>query len=211
MVRLKGIHYLGIAGLITAFVFRDKISFSADSNGMSLIDTIKSRFTPAELEQVNNEKIGATVDIIPQSLVSSYLGQEFLGLDRADRVVNMAPFGTGVADVRVEQVNPYDYELSSEDFKADTVGQESTSGLNLNILKSVRPIPVGSSMNMDVLINERSNTDLLKPSDNAGYTDGVMTKTLANWRMDHHIQREGNDVAFAIPMNGSTRKQLRRV
>lgn len=56
MVKLKGIHYLGIVGLIAAFAFKDKISFSADSNGMSLIDTIKARFTPAELEQVNNEK-----------------------------------------------------------------------------------------------------------------------------------------------------------
>tara|TARA_Y100000356_G_C11219622_1_gene268318 strand:+ start:208 stop:843 length:636 start_codon:yes stop_codon:yes gene_type:complete len=211
MVRLKGIHYLGIAGLVAAFMFKDKISFSADSNGMSLMDTIKSRFTPAELEQINNEKVGATVDIIPNSLVSSYLGQEFLGLDRSDRVVNMSSFGTGVADVRVEQVNPYDYELSSEDFKADTVGQESTFGMNFNTLKSVRPIPMGSNMVGDVMTNERSHTDLLKPSDNAGYTDGQVTKTLANWRMDHHIQREGNDVAFAIPMNGSTRKQLRRV
>jgi hypothetical protein len=42
MVRLKGIHYLGIAGLVAAFMFKDKISFSADSNGMSLMDTIYS-------------------------------------------------------------------------------------------------------------------------------------------------------------------------
>ena len=196
---------------MAGYLFRDKISFGADSNGKSIIDTIKQRFTPAELEQVNNERSGATVDVIPQSLVSSYLGQEFLGLDRADRVVNMSSFGTGVADVRVEVVNPYDYELSSEDFKADTVGQESISGLNLNILKSVRPIPVNPSMNLDIMANERSHSDLLKPSDNAGFTDGVMTKTLANWKIDHHIQREGNDVAFAIPMNGSARKQLRKV
>tara|TARA_R110002096_G_scaffold153824_2_gene317794 strand:+ start:595 stop:1230 length:636 start_codon:yes stop_codon:yes gene_type:complete len=211
MVKSNKIYYFGIAALVVGYLFKDKISFGADSNGKSIIDTIKERFTPSELEQVHNEKSGATVDIIPQSLTSSFLGQEFLGLDRADRVVNMSSFGTGVADVRIETVNPYDYELSAEDFRADTVGQENTNGLNLNIMKSVRPSPLNPSIDIAGFMNAKTNSDTLNPTDNAGYTDGVMTKTLANWSKDHHIQREGNDVAFAVPMNGSTRKQLRRV
>ena len=47
---------------------------------------------------------------------------------------------------------------------------------------------------------------ICKPSDTAGYTDGQVTKTLASWRMDHHIQREGNDIA--LQFYGGSTKQL---
>jgi len=203
------------AGLISLFLFKDKISFSSEGNSKSLLDTIKARFTPSQLEEINTEKTGATVDVIPMSLAPSYLGQQFLQLDRSDRVVNMSPFGTGVADVRVESVNPYDYELSAQDFRADTVGQESTS--HLKEMKTSRPHSLNKTTLSTVarfdgnLLNERDHSDILTPSDNAQYTDGGETKTLANWRMDHYIESEGSNIAWAIPMNGSARKHLRRV
>ena len=205
------------AGLASLYLFKDRLPFSAEGNGNGLLQTIRDRFTPSELEEVNTERTGATVDVIPMSLTPSYLGQQFLQLDRSDRVVNMSPFGIGVSDVRVEQVNPYDYELSAQDFRAEVgVGQEPTS--LLNEMKTSRPHSLNKPTISTVtrldgpLLNELSHTDILTPSDNAQYTDeGGETKTLANWRMDHHIESDGSHLSWAIPMNGSARKHLRRV
>ena len=210
--------YLGAiaAGLVSLYLFKDKMPFSAEGDEKSLLQTIKDRFTPSELEEVNTERTGATVDVIPMALTPSYLGQQFLQMDRSDRVVNMSPFGIGVSDVRVEQVNPYDYELSAQDFKAEVgIGQEPNS--LLNEMKTSRPHSLNKPTISTVtrlgepLPNERTHTDMLHPSDNAQYTSGGETKTLANWRMDHYIESEGSHLAWAIPMDGSMRKHLRRV
>ena len=90
-------------GILNPFGVKQKV-FGAD------------QFTYADLEQIQVERSGVTVDVIPDSLSESFMGYKFLDLQSTNMIVNTDPFGPGVSDVQPRYINPYDngFTLSDE-------------------------------------------------------------------------------------------------
>ena len=90
-------------GILNPFGVKQKV-FGADA------------FTYADLEQIQVERSGVTVDVIPDSLSESFMGYKFLDLQSTNMIVNTDPFGPGVSDVQPRYINPYDngFTLSDE-------------------------------------------------------------------------------------------------
>jgi len=80
--------------------------------------------TPADAERIDIERTGLTADVVPESLVSSFMGYKFLDLAHTSAVVNERPWGTGVTDQQVVYANPYDLGYSDEDLE-NTYSAES--------------------------------------------------------------------------------------
>lgn len=103
-------------GYLNPFGVRERLGFAAD------------QFTYADLEQVQIERSGVTVDVIPDSLSESFMGYKFLDLQSTNMIVNTDPFGPGVSDVQPRYINPYDngFTLSDEvitQYQAEETGR----------------------------------------------------------------------------------------
>jgi len=91
-------------GMLNPFGIKQRLGFAADE------------FTYADLEQIQIERSGVNVDVIPDSLTESFMGYKFLDLQSTNMIVNTDPFGPGVSDVQPRYINPYDngFTLSDE-------------------------------------------------------------------------------------------------
>jgi hypothetical protein len=79
------------------------------------------QITPTDAERIDVERTGLTADVVPESLVSSFMGYRFLDLAHTSAVVNERPWGTGVTDDKSVYVNGYDLGYSDDQFSAENV------------------------------------------------------------------------------------------
>ena len=83
------------------------------------------QITPTDAERIDVERTGLTADVVPESLVSSFMGYRFLDLAHTSAVVNERPWGTGVTDHKSVYVNGYDVGYSDDQFSAENVSPRS--------------------------------------------------------------------------------------
>lgn len=83
------------------------------------------QITPTDAERIDVERTGLTADVIPESLVSSFMGYRFLDLAHTSAVVNERPWGTGVTDHKSVYANGYDIGYSDDQFSAEGVRPRS--------------------------------------------------------------------------------------
>ena len=99
MNRGQTIALVGIAGIITYMKWGNTI-FGAESdasNGMNtLIERVKAKFSPSDLEQITKERSGMTVDTLPSNFSPSASQAGHFVFDKTTTYVNDAPFGPGV-------------------------------------------------------------------------------------------------------------------
>ena len=77
------------------------------------------QINPADAERIDVERTGLTADVVPESLVSSFMGYRFLDLAHTSAVVNERPWGTGVTDQKAVYTNGYDLGYSDDQFAAE--------------------------------------------------------------------------------------------
>ena len=104
------------------------------------------QITPTDAERIDVERTGLTADVVPESLVSSFMGYRFLDLAHTSAVVNERPWGTGVTDQKSVYVNGYDVGYSDDQFSAENVSPRSrTFGADnncyTNVLDNTRTAP----------------------------------------------------------------------
>ena len=75
-------------------------------------------WSAADLEEMQIERSGQTLDTIPVGLSESFMGYQFLDLEHTTMVANDAPWGPGVIDVQAVYENPYDLGYSDDDLMA---------------------------------------------------------------------------------------------
>ena len=75
-------------------------------------------WSAADLEEMQIERSGQTLDTIPVGLSESFMGYQFLYLEHTTMVANDAPWGPGVIDVQAVYENPYDLGYSDDDLMA---------------------------------------------------------------------------------------------
>jgi len=151
-------------------------------------------------------------------------------------VVNDGPFGPGVSDVRVAKVNPYDYNLSAEDFlsfSATALGQEIPNSkvkqLNTHLPNCCYPSDYPELSDKKLKLDEvdgainrkgdlarlsnknRTSQDTLPPDLNDAYTDGTYTMPISQWMSSHQIERISDTQVRAIAISGGQDALLRRV
>ena len=91
------------------------------------------QINPADAERIDVERTGLTADVVPESLVSSFMGYRFLDLAHTSAVVNERPWGTGVTDHKAVYANGYDLGYSDDQFGAENVSPRSlTFGADSN-------------------------------------------------------------------------------
>jgi hypothetical protein len=83
------------------------------------------QITPTDAERIDVERTGLTADVVPESLVSSFMGWRFLDLAHTSAVVNERPWGTGVTDQKSVYVNGYDVGYSDDQFSVESVSPRS--------------------------------------------------------------------------------------
>ncbi len=250
MVSRDSLFALAIAGGISYMIWgkeiKERVSMSAEGGEDSeshflkdLIHTVKEKFNPSDLEQLQVERTGQTVDIIPLQYVESASYANHFAIDKAQTYVNTQPNRAGVTDFKIEARSPYNYNLGAEDFQvfnALAPGQELTS-TTVQQLASIQPVseapcckPIPSyGLELDKKIKVPSTSssegsrlalpqlqgqslhDTLPPSQNDGYTDGSEVKTLAQW-MSQGVTEVVNDaVVRFLPYMGGSETMLRRV
>ncbi len=77
-----------------------------------------AHWSAADLEEMQIERSGQTLDTIPVGLSESFMGYQFLDLEHTTMVANDAPWGPGVIDVQAVYENPYDLGYSDDDLMA---------------------------------------------------------------------------------------------
>lgn len=75
-----------------------------------------SQLDAAQLEEMQVERSGQTLDYVPVGLSQSFMGYQYLDLEHTTMVANDSPFGPGVIDHQVLYHNPYDlgYDIADE-------------------------------------------------------------------------------------------------
>tara|TARA_Y100000034_G_C6891495_1_gene410210 strand:- start:748 stop:1545 length:798 start_codon:yes stop_codon:yes gene_type:complete len=258
----SAITLLGIGGLFVAYTFRDRLGFSANEEpsllgklvsklrGTASVpeeagdsvnpEDVVSKFRPSDLEQVDVERTGITVDVIPvlpsSRRTSAQRGADFLVKSMQTPVVNDGPFGPGVSDVGIAQVNPYNYNLDAEDFlgfNATAVGQEITNpkvkGMATHLPKCCYPNDYPDIASRDIKLDDvegainrkgdlarlshanKTMHDTLPPDLNDAYSDGTSTMTLSQWMTTHQVERISDTQVRAIAISGGQDALLRRV
>ena len=258
----SAITLLGLGGLIMAYTFRDRLGFSAEEEptllgklvsklrGVAPIqdgvgdsanpNDVISEFRPSDLEQVDVERTGMTVDLIPSipssRRTSSQRGADFLVKSMQTPVVNDGAFGPGVSDVRVTQLNPFNYNLGAEDFigfNASAVGQEISNpklkGMNTHMPKCCYPNDYPDIASRDIKLDDvdgainrlgdlarlshanKSLHDTLPPDLNDSYSDGSATMAISQWMTTHQVERISDTQVKAIAISGGQNAMLRRV
>ena len=219
--------------------------FSAEGEGANetfsfkkVVEAIKAKFTPSDLEQQQVERTGMTVDMVPNQLSPDYDYACVLAYDKASMVVNDAPFGPGVSDVQIDIVSPYDYHLGAEDFSVEAVGQEVSSsqlkvlnqhyqpdsravcckpvedyGLNLSLMDSIHMAgsPIAGRASLALMAGGQTYSGLYPPDVNDSYTDGNSTMTLSAWRAEGWVEQVNEAEVRFIPHMGGSEMMLRRV
>jgi len=240
---------LGLGGVIAYLLWGDRIKstlgLSAEETGTNrtfsfkkVVEAIKAKFTPSDLEQQKLEQTGMTVDMVPNQLSPDYDYACVMAYDKASMVVNDAPFGPGVSDMQIDIVSPYDYHLSAEDFSVGAVGQEVSSsqlkvlnqhyqpdsravcckpvedyGLNLSLLDGI--VTQGSlgagRAGLSLMSDGKTYSGIYPPEVNDSYTDGNSTKTLSAWRADGWVEKVNEAEVRFMPHLGGSEIMLRRV
>tara|TARA_Y100000389_G_scaffold158635_1_gene160137 strand:- start:9635 stop:10432 length:798 start_codon:yes stop_codon:yes gene_type:complete len=252
---------LGV-GILAKYLYSNKEVFSAEhieEEEPTLFSKIISRFTtkepetpvveegtidvagdfrPSDLEIIDVERTGMTVDIVPIVASNRRLpaqeGADFLNQSVQSPMVNDGAFGPGVSDVKTYKVSPFNYNLSnpfslqkmmqrenSMFLNHDSVGQESPKMMNTHTPSKIQDIDLELDEVKGVInrkgdlarlsIQNRSNQDTLSPDVNDSYTDGFRTLALSEWMTTHHIERISDMQVMAIAISGSNQSLLRRV
>ncbi|MBO66709.1 MAG: hypothetical protein CL398_00205 [Acidiferrobacteraceae bacterium] len=108
---------------LTTGVVLGAVLFAIDSK-TNLFSNIKSTVfgadgvTPAMAEAVQVERSGITADVVPVSQQQAFMGYRFLDLAGTNTVVNVRPFGPGVADEQFVYANPWDAGYSDAELIA---------------------------------------------------------------------------------------------
>lgn len=238
MVSRRTVLFTGALALV-AYHFRDSLGFSADgetsSSTDSIIERIKARFAPSQLEEIDRQRTGMTVDLVPVQYdpSSSYAGH--LAFDKTTTYVNNSPYGGGVSDVKIGVESPYGGVLSAEDFttfNAMAPGQElipqpiaqlkpsqptskdvccrpvESYGLDLS---QPFALPSGDGSRLGLAQTQgKTYSGTLDPDANDSYTDGSRTMSLAQWRSDGMVDVVNDFTVLFRPYMG-TEKMLRRV
>ena len=238
MVSGRTVLLTGALALMT-YHFRGSLGFEAEqesSNGFqTIVDRIKAKFSPSQLEEVDRQRTGMTVDLVPVQYdpSSSYAGH--LAFDKTTTYVNDSPYGGGVSDVMIGVENPYTYNLSAEDFttfNAMAPGQELIPSPIAQLKPSIptskddccRPIqtygldlsqtfmtPAGDGSRIGLSSpNGKTYSGTLDPDANDSYTDGSKTLSLAQWRSEGMVDVVNDFTVMFRPYVG-TEKMLRRV
>ncbi len=249
-------------GMVAKYLYSNRVSFSAEhleEEEPTLFSKLISKFTnkepetpvveegtidvagdfrPSDLEIIDVERTGMTVDIIPTVASNRRLpaqeGADFLNQSVQSPVVNDGAFGPGVSDVKTYKVSPFNYDLSlpfslqkmmqrenSMFLKHDSIGQESPKLMNTHTPSKVQDADleldeVKGAINRKgdlarLSIENKNNQDTLPPDVNDSYTDGFRTLTLSEWMTTHHIERISDMQVKAIAISGSNDSILRRV
>ena len=250
MVSRDSLFALAIAGVISYVIWGKDIEekiYSAEEGErdteshflQDLIHTVKEKFSPSDLEQLQVERTGQTVDIIPLQYVESASYADHFAIDKAQTYVNTQPARAGVTDFKIEAKSPYNYNLAAEDFQvfnALAPGQELTSP-TVQRLSSIQPVseapccrPIPSyGLELDKKIKVPSTSsgegsrlalpqlqgqtihDTLPPSQNDGYTNGNETKSLAEWMSEGFVEVINDATVRFLPHMGGAETMLRRV
>jgi len=147
--------------------------------------------TPADAERIDIERTGLTADVVPESLVSSFMGYKFLDLAHTSAVVNERPWGTGVTDQQVVYANPNDLGYSDKDLE-NTYSAESIVDRDTR-----KPTPLEGR-------NRVFNADYYGPNilDN---TVGQLPRSLASSvSSPDKIQHQSTGVVSLDPATGQT-------
>ena len=237
---LAYIRYGNVMKAAESFSAPDGESNTQQSVFDKLTSFVKDKFSPSDLETIDKERTGMTVDTLPISYDESSSAAGHLAWDKMNTYVNDAPFGPGVSDVKISAESPYNYNLSAEDFttfNAVAPGQEIGSATPLKQLHSIQPTTrdpccsptpdmgldlnqtvqmpsdsegVGSRISMPRLQGKYSSMTL-NPNVNDGYTDNAKTQSLAQWRSEGAVDRVNDTTVMFRPHMGGSEKMLRRV
>lgn len=200
------------------YLFGDKLGLATENEEPSILNTIQgfiSRITglptPSDKEQAQVEMSGFTIDTIPQAYSLS-----------AESVPTITSH------------SPFHYDVKAADVVNSGVGQESISQFGAQIktlnIQGFDPCCVPSTMNLPNIglptqsgmvggnrgadlttIQGKTNHDVLDPSVNSDYTDGMRTMSLAQWRSEGMVDRVSETSVRYFPGNGGTDCMLRRV
>ena len=106
-----GYFFAGAAAIVgTAYALR--------STSVGKLFNAPAHWSAADLEEMQIERSGQTVDTIPVGLTEAFMGYQFLDLEHTTMVANDAPWGPGVIDVQAVYENPYDLGYSDDDLMA---------------------------------------------------------------------------------------------
>tara|TARA_B100000683_G_scaffold274100_1_gene321365 strand:- start:2057 stop:2962 length:906 start_codon:yes stop_codon:yes gene_type:complete len=93
-------------------------AYALRSTTVGKIFNASSHWSAADLEEMQVERSGQTLDTIPVGLSESFMGYQFLDLEHTTMVANDAPYGPGVIDVQAVYENPYDLDYNDSDLMA---------------------------------------------------------------------------------------------
>ena len=106
-----GYFFAGAAAIVgTAYALR--------STSVGKLFNAPAHWSAADLEEMQIERSGQTLDTIPLGLTEAFMGYQFLDLEHTTMVANDAPWGPGVIDAQVVYENPYDLGYSDDDLVA---------------------------------------------------------------------------------------------
>jgi len=234
MIKGRTIALIGVIGVLSYLKFGDSFKAEGDeSNGSkTIIERIKERFNPSQLEQITTERTGMTVDTIPIDYSPSSSQAGHFAFDKTVTYVNDAPFGPGVSDVKISIQDPYNYNLSAEDFhvfNAVAPGQDIIAP-PIAQLHSIQPTsydvcckPVTSfagSIQMVENVSSRAALPQLQTSNEIGtmspdindiYTNGTDTKSLAQWMQEGQVDMRSRGQETFRSHLGGVASSLRRV
>jgi hypothetical protein len=94
------------------------VGYALRSTNLGKVFNAPAHWTAADLEEMQIERSGQTLDTIPVGLTEAFMGYQFLDLEHTTMVANDAPWGPGVIDAQVIYNNPYDLGYSDEDLVA---------------------------------------------------------------------------------------------
>lgn len=236
MIRGRTLALIGGLGLLSYMMWGDSLDFKAEpKKGVkTIIERIKERFNPSDLEEVTKERSGQTVDVLPRNYDPSTSQAGHFAFDKTVTYVNDAPYGPGVSDVKISVQDPYGQNLSAEDFhvfNAVAPGQEMLPPA-VKQMKSIQPTsydvcckPItayGGNIASLESVNSVSRAALpmmggalgdaaVDPNSNDSYTDGSNTKPIAQWAQEGHIEMINSAYAVFRPYIGGSESRLRRV
>jgi hypothetical protein len=217
-ISIKQLLVGGVALYGAWYFFGDKLGFNTEDkketivkNIQSLVNKITGLPTPSDKEQAQIEMSGFTVDTIPQAYTLS---------------------SESIPTITAQ--SPFNYEVKASDVQNDTIGQESIGQMgaqikSLNIqgfdpccsptLMTLPTIDLPLSTGLSgghggadlTMVQGKTNSDVLDPSVNSDYTNGMRTMSLAQWRSEGMVDRISETSVRYFPGDGSPDCMLRRV
>jgi len=200
------------------YFFGERLGLGAEDKKASvrsifqgIINRITGLPTPSDEEQAQVEMSGFTVDTVPAAYALS-----------AENVPT------------ITSQSPYNYEVMATEVSNVGVGQESVSHIGSQIrtldiqgfdpccLPTTMSLPdvgmptitgiAGAGRGADLTtVQGKTNHDVLDPSVNSDYTDGMRTMSLAQWRSEGIVDRVSETSVRYFPGDGGADCMLRRV